>query len=297
MAAAKKPQTTIASSAKTKRGRPVGTTKVPRVKAKKYGPSQRLKALQKDLLPSLHSAFCLLPHEKQDELIREFLRFLPLVKESTFQRTFRYYSKRSKPYRTMEQMTEDEIYEIIRFTSEVTRDLTTQWALHPQFAQANNAFIHVVRAQKNKRTGQPVTALDKVEYCSIIIALMANLFSKYLTVLTREGVIEKGLSPASLDAIASATTAIDMLVKDEIFDRILHVWKKLGGIKGSLDPTRVDTINMAAATNQINHFADDIAHFKKLLTKLQKKIAQPIILAHEATRVKSTRGRKPKAKA
>jgi hypothetical protein len=292
MAVQKPPQD---SAAKKKRGRPFGTTRVPRVKAVRYKPSGPLKKIKPKLLPDLFDAFCYLPHDKQKTLIGEYLTYLPLVPETIYGRAYRYKSKR----RTISQMPEEEIYRLIDDVAIATRDSITEWVLMPNLNQVANALMHSIKSTKHKRTGQRITTLDRVEFFAITLSMTTNLFSKYLTVLTREGVIEKGLEPASLDAIANATIAMDALIKDGIFNRICSAWKANGGIKDSKDTTRkkanMDKVvdNMENVEKDIEFFANELA---KKQAKLLSKINRTTNAAHDATRVKSPRGRKPKAK-
>lgn len=293
MAAQKTPQE---SAAKKKRGRPVGSTHAAKYAdtphRAPYGPSKDLQCVQakKPMLPAVYNAFGYLPYKIQDKLLKEYGEFVCLVDQKVYDRVFKAYSEG----REVSQMPEIIVKAMLDDAIEATRDNFTKWVFQDQIGVIAGELTDITSA-----TGEDISTLDKVEFFAITLSMTTNLLSKYLTVLTREGVIEKGLEPATVDAIANATIAMDALIKDGIFNRVGAAWKARGGIKGSQDTTRKKT-NMAKVVDNMENLEESIEFFAKDLAKKQakllSKIHRTITVAHDATRAKSPRGRKPKAK-
>jgi len=292
MAAAKKPQKTTVSSAKAKRGRPVGTTKAAKhadtpVRSA-FGPSKSLAivhktAIKHPICPDVYEAFCFLPHKKQDELLKQYAGYVLHATSNTFHRAFNHASDGRK----LEQMDETAIYNMLDAIFDATKYDMTDWALEPYVRQTASALMGVVHKQ--------VPTLDRAEFYAIVLSMASNLFAKYLTVLKREGVLQNGLNSASLDAIAAATTAVDSMIKDGIFHRIAVAQKAAlgGGLEVFENSTRAK-VNAIKVSENMSAIDDTIEFFAK---RLKEMIDKPTEKAHEATRVKSTRGRKPKARA
>lgn len=243
-----------------------------------YGPSEAFDRLvnstKQQLYPKIYSAMCFLPHKLQDDLVAKHGKFILMTSQACADKALK-----AKAGDIVNIKADEDMYEALDNAFTATRETVTKWVFQDQVGNVANSLMQVVYA-----TGDEVSTFDRVEFFAITLSMAANLFSKYLTVLSREGGLDQGLNQATIDALASLTPAIDAMIKDGIFNRLALAQKEIlgGGPEVFADSTRAKANAIKVSENMVNiddtisFFASDLLERQK---KLLAKIAQPIAAA------------------
>jgi len=153
----------------------------------------------------LCSAMANIPGERQEDLVRRFSGIFSLVKRSDFDRGVKSYSRGEG----MAELSDEEIYRVLRDTLDHTEATANQWVFMPQVRQVASLVMNVARARG------AATTLDKLDFFMIGLAGFVDMACNYLHVANKDGII-KELPADALKRYLAAIDAFQMLYESKL---------------------------------------------------------------------------------
>ncbi len=153
----------------------------------------------------LCSAMANIPGERQEDLVRRFAGIFSLVKRSDFDRGVKSYSHGEG----LAELSDEEIYRLLRDTLDHTEATANEWVFMPQVRQVASLVMNVARARGS------ATTLDKLDFFMIGLAGFVDMACNYLHVANKDGII-KELPADALERYLAAIDAFQMLYESKL---------------------------------------------------------------------------------